>query len=115
MFTIIFSIIILTFIVASCALYGDIHKDNGVDSKDAVKLAQYLSRWTIDFSAEDKKNADVHYDGEINAKDAVKLAQYLAGWKVTLGPSNNDVEVEADTIFGHPTDTTAPPDTTTPP
>ena len=115
MFTIIFSIIILTFIIASCALYGDVHKDNGVDSKDAVKLAQYLARWTIDFSAEDKKNADVHYDGEINAKDAVKLAQYLAGWKVTLGPSNNDVEVEADTLFGHPTDTTAPPDTTTPP
>lgn len=102
--------------VSAFALYGDIFKDNEINGKDAVKLAQKLANWDIDFSAEDEKNADVFYDGVINAKDAVKLAQYLAQWSVTLGPSGNvggdddgddtdnisggDIEVGAGDIFG---------------
>lgn len=105
--------------VSAFALYGDIYKDNEINGKDAVKLAQFLANWNIEFSDEDKLNADVHYDGAVNAKDAVKLAQYLASWSVTLGPSGNvgdddddddtedtsnisggDIEVGAGDIFG---------------
>lgn len=101
--------------VSAFALYGDIYKDNEINGKDAVKLAQKLAGWTIDFSSEDEKNADVYYDGVLNAKDAVKLAQYLAQWSVTLGPTGNvggddgedtsnisggDIEVGAGDIFG---------------
>lgn len=115
-------------VVSAFALYGDIYRDNEINGKDAIKLAQKLARWDIEFSQEDEKNADVYYDGEINVKDAVKLAQYLAQWSdVTLGPTNNagnndstgngngnntgsdtgnsnvsggDIEVGADDIFG---------------
>ena len=102
-------------VVSAFALYGDIYKDDAINGKDAVKLAQKLAGWTIDFSAEDEKNADVFYDGVINAKDAVKLAQYLAQWSVVLGPTGNvggdagedtsnnsggDNEVGAGDIFG---------------
>ena len=102
-------------VVSAFALYGDIFKDNEINGKDAVKLAQRLANWDIDFSAEDEKNADVFYDGVVNAKDAVKLAQYLAQWAVVLGPTGNvggdddgddtnisggDIEVGAGDIFG---------------
>ena len=102
--------------VSAFALYGDIFKDGNIDGIDAVKLAQKLASWDIEFSAEDEANADVHYDGVINAKDAVKLAQYLAQWSVVLGPTGNvgggdggddtsnisggDIEVGAGDIFG---------------
>ncbi len=110
------SVMLLSIFAATAfALYGDIYNDNKVDGKDAVKLAQRLANWDIDFSAEDEKNADVYYDGVVNAKDAVKLAQYLANWSVTLGPTGNvgdgddgngsnisggDIEVGAGDIFG---------------
>ncbi len=101
--------IMLVLALASSAyalIYGDIQVDSTVDAKDAVKLAQHLAGWNVDFSGDVAKNADVHYDGEINAKDAVKLAQFLAGWSVTLGPSGDhtvgDVEVDGDSLFGPP-------------
>lgn len=107
--------LISALVVSAFAIYGDIFKDNTVNSLDAVKLAQYLAKWDIEFTAEDEKNADVHYDGVINAADAVKLAQYIANWDVVLGPSGNvggddttggdnvsggDIEVGAGDIFG---------------
>ena len=107
--------LISALVVSAFAIYGDIFKDNTVNSLDAVKLAQYLAKWDIEFTAEDEKNADVHYDGVINAADAVKLAQYIAKWDVVLGPSGNvggddttggdnvsggDIEVGAGDIFG---------------
>ena len=114
-------VVLSVLIVSAFAIYGDIYMDNEINGKDAVKLAQKLANWDIDFSSEDEKNADVYYDGVINAKDAVKLAQYLARWTVTLGPtgdvggnvggnvggdtgngniSGGDIEVGADDIFG---------------
>ena len=109
------AMLISALVVSAFALYGDIFKDNTVNSLDAVKLAQYLAKWDIDFTEEDKKNADVHYDGVINAADAVKLAQYIAKWDIVLGSSGNvggddttggdnisggDIEVGAGDIFG---------------
>lgn len=108
------AMLLSAFVATAFAIYGDIYNDNKVDGKDAVKLAQRLANWEIEFTAEDEKNADVFYDGVINAKDAVKLAQYLASWSVTLGPTGNvggddgddgnisggDIEVGAGDIFG---------------
>ena len=109
------AMLLSAFVITAFAIYGDIYNDNTVDGKDAVKLAQHLANWTIEFTAEDEKNADVYYDGVVNAKDAVKLAQYLAQWSVTLGPtgdvgsgdsgnddkiSNGDIEVGAGDFFG---------------
>lgn len=117
LFCTIAGILILSLVATSFAVYGDVLSDNRVDTGDAVKLAQYLANWGVEFSAEDKKNADVYYDGVINAADAVKLAQYIAGWDVKLGPLSEDVEVDASDIFDNETDDTISsevPDTTAP-
>lgn len=79
----------LTTSVFAANKWGDIYTDQQVDSKDAVKLAQYLAQWSITLSADERSAADVFYDGNIDSKDAVKLAQYLAGWDVTLGTGSN--------------------------
>ncbi len=63
---------------------GDILADGVINSKDAVRLAQYLAKWDIKLTDDEKQAADVVADGTINAKDAVKLAQYLAKWDITL-------------------------------
>lgn len=66
-------------------LFGDIYKDSNVNSKDAIKLSQYLAKWNITFDQDAKNSADVFYDGAVNSKDAIKLGQYIAKWNVTLG------------------------------
>ena len=67
-------------------LFGDIFADGIVDSKDVVRLAQYLAGWpSTVLSDEELKAADTFADGVIDSKDIVKLAQYLAGWQVVLG------------------------------
>ena len=66
-------------------LFGDIYKDSNVNSKDAIKLSQYLAKWNIAFDQDAKNSADVFYDGAVNSKDAIKLGQYIAKWNVTLG------------------------------
>ena len=105
----------ISLVVCAFALYGDIFNDGTVNATDAVKLAQKLAQWDIEFTAEDAKNADVFYDGVINATDAVLLAQYLAGWEVKLGPKGEDVEINGGDLFDDTDDgeTTAPVDTTT--
>ena len=124
-FALVAVVLALALVVCAFAVYGDIYKDGKVNANDAVKLAQKLAKWDIEFTAEDEKNADVFYDGVLNAADAVKLAQFLAGWDVKLGPKGEDVEVDAGDLFDTTTggdettssvpDTTAPaPDTTVP-
>ena len=67
-------------------LYGDVFSDGVIDSRDVVKLAQYLAGWpSAVLSDKELKAADTFADGVIDSKDIVKLAQYLAGWPVTLG------------------------------
>ena len=67
-------------------LYGDVFSDGVIDSRDVVKLAQYLAGWpSAVLSDNELKAADTFADGVIDSKDIVKLAQYLAGWSVTLG------------------------------
>ena len=63
---------------------GDIYRDGLVNSKDAIKLSQYLARWEIQFDKTATDNADVFSDGNINSKDAIKLSQYLARWDVSI-------------------------------
>lgn len=69
---------------APIAKKGDVYTDEAINSKDAIKLAQYLARWEVELSDESKYAADVFSDELINSKDAIKLAQYLARWDVTL-------------------------------
>ena len=65
---------------------GDIFTDGVIDSKDLVKLAQYLAGWqSAVLSNAELGAADVQADGIIDSKDLVKLGQYLAGWQVSLG------------------------------
>ena len=122
-FALVAVVLSLALVVCAFAVYGDIYKDGKVNANDAVKLAQKLAKWDIEFTAEDEKNADVFYDGVLNAADAVKLAQFLAGWDVKLGPKGEDVEIDGDDLFDETTGeagttapvTTAPaPDTTVP-
>ena len=63
---------------------GDIYTDEAINSKDAIKLAQYLAKWEVELTEESKYAADVFCDELVNSKDAIKLAQYLARWDVSL-------------------------------
>ncbi len=63
-------------------LFGDAHRDGNIDTKDAVRIMQYLAGWQVDIWL---KAADVNNDGQISTMDAVLLSQYLAGWDVKLG------------------------------
>ena len=63
---------------------GDIFEDDAVNSKDAIKLSQYLAKWSVSLTDDQKSAADIFVDGNINSKDSIKLSQYLAKWNVTL-------------------------------
>ena len=63
---------------------GDIFEDDSVNSKDAIKLSQYLAKWAVNLTDDQKSAADIFVDGYINSKDSIKLSQYLAKWNVTL-------------------------------
>lgn len=65
-------------------LKGDLHTDGFINTKDSVKLTQYLAKWNITLTDEEKNAADVVVDGFVNSKDSIKLAQYLAKWNVSL-------------------------------
>lgn len=69
---------------AASVMKGDILTDGVINSKDTVRLAQYIAKWDITLTPEEMNAADIVADGVINSKDAVKLAQYLAKWDVTL-------------------------------
>ncbi len=63
---------------------GDIYSDGEVDSKDGLKLRQYLAKWDVELSDTERAAADVFHDGDITSKDGLKLRQYLAKWDVSL-------------------------------
>ncbi len=65
-------------------MMGDTFEDGEVNSKDGLKLRQYLAEWAVNLSEREKAAADVFKDGEINSKDGLKLRQYLAEWDVSL-------------------------------
>ncbi len=105
-------IIMATSLISVCAaiLFGDVYRDNKINTKDAVKLAQHIAGWGIQLTAEEEKAADVHADGKINTKDVVKIAQFVADWDVDLGgtvPStpggdsagSGDIEIPAEDIW----------------
>lgn len=62
-------------------LPGDINGDGKVNNKDATRLFQYLSGWTV---LVEETSLDVNGDGKINNKDATRLFQYLSGWEVAI-------------------------------
>ncbi len=63
---------------------GDVFADGEVNSKDGLKLSQYLAKWDVTLTQYETAAADVFKDGEINSKDGLRLSQYLAKWDVTL-------------------------------
>ncbi|MCD8048835.1 MAG: Ig-like domain-containing protein [Clostridia bacterium] len=63
---------------------GDVYGDGEVNTKDVVRLSQYLSKWNVELSAAEIKAADIVSDGEVNTKDIVKLSQYLSKWNVEM-------------------------------
>ena len=63
---------------------GDIFEDGAVNSKDAIRLSQYLAKWSVELKKSEMKAADIIKDNVVNTKDAIKLAQYLAKWNVSL-------------------------------
>jgi hypothetical protein len=67
-------------------MYGDIYTDQKINTKDILKLSQYLAGWNVTMTEDERKAADVFYDQKINTKDILLLSQYLAGWNVKIGP-----------------------------
>ncbi|MGM9551175.1 MAG: cohesin domain-containing protein [Clostridia bacterium] len=63
---------------------GDVYQDGIVNTKDGVRLSQYLAKWEVSLNAYELKAADVYSDGVVNTKDGVRLSQYLAKWDVSL-------------------------------
>ncbi|MGN1098351.1 MAG: cohesin domain-containing protein, partial [Clostridia bacterium] len=63
---------------------GDVYTDGLVNTKDGVRLSQYLAKWEVNLTAAELAAADVLADGVVNTKDGVKLSQYLAKWDVSL-------------------------------
>lgn len=60
---------------------GDINGDDGLTSKDLLRLARYFAGWDVDVN----ENAlDINGDGNVNSKDLLRLARYLAGWDVDI-------------------------------
>ncbi len=57
---------------------GDVNGTDGVNSADAVMLAQYLAKYkNTTLTDEQKANSDVYTDGTINIKDMYVLSQYI--------------------------------------
>jgi hypothetical protein len=75
-------------VTINIVLYGDIYTDQKVNTKDILKLSQYLAGWKVTMTDNELKAADVYYDQKINTKDILLLSQYLAGWNVKIGPAN---------------------------
>jgi hypothetical protein len=69
-------------------IYGDIYTDQKVNTKDILKLSQYLAGWDVTVTEDELEAADVYYDRRVNTKDILLLSQYLAGWNVKIGPAN---------------------------
>ena len=60
---------------------GDINGDDGLTSKDLLRLARYFAGWDVEVN----ENAlDINGDGNVNSKDLLRLARYLAGWDVEI-------------------------------
>ena len=64
-------------------LYGDVNGDEQVDSRDSLRLRQYIAKYPVTL---DQVAADVNADGKINSRDSLLLRQCIAKYDVTLGP-----------------------------
>jgi len=76
-------------------IYGDIYIDGEINSKDGVKLAQYLNG-DIVFSELEKRIADLNGDYKVTQHDADLLTQYLAKW---ASDSRIGTGVDLDTVY----------------
>ncbi len=75
-------------IVVENIVPGDVKSDGAVNTKDGVRLSQYLAKWDMTLTSYELKAADVFKDGAINTKDGVKLSQHLAKWDIELSEVN---------------------------
>lgn len=60
---------------------GDINGDDGLTSKDLLRLARYFAGWDVEVN---ELALDINGDGTVNSKDLLRLARYLAGWDVEI-------------------------------
>lgn len=59
----------------SSPLAGDVNNDGVVSNRDASRILQYLSGWSVDVNED---ALDANGDGEINNRDAIRILQYLS-------------------------------------
>ena len=88
--------IVFTLSVSAGNDFGDIHSDGKIDTKDVVKLAQYVADWDINLSVDEYYACDTDYDGNVDSADIVILAQYIAGWGVEIGGEKVKTPIEED-------------------
>ncbi len=69
-------------IIITDDILGDANSDVHIDTRDAVLIAQFLSKWNVSISLD---AGDCNGDGCIDVRDAVLLAQFIANWNVHLG------------------------------
>ena len=60
----------------------DFNRDGFVNQADVTLLQQYISKWDLGLTEEEKENLDVNGDGEINMKDLDTLQKYIS-WLTT--------------------------------
>ncbi len=75
-------------IVVENIVIGDVKCDGVVNTKDGVRLSQYLASWDMTLTSYEMKAADIRKDGAVNTKDGVKLSQYLASWDIELSEAD---------------------------
>ncbi len=93
MFTLIFAMLLPSFIVGASAasiVYGDATGDGIVDGKDLVRLKKYLAAYDYETGTSDvaiEPSADATGDGAVDGKDLVRLKKYIAAYDYETGTS----------------------------
>lgn len=81
-------------------MMGDVYEDKDVNTKDTVRLDQYLASWDIELSGYEERAADVYTDDVINMRDRLKLGKYLIGLENELFEvtEEGNIEFEVGTL-----------------
>lgn len=64
-------------------VFGDTDGDGTVDSKDRIKLARHLARWS-GYEEIDEDASDLNLDMTVDAKDRVILTRHLSRWAAAV-------------------------------
>jgi len=72
-------------------MYGDVNRDNKINSTDFSYLKRFILGMVNDFSTEKMKAADVSADGKVNSSDLVLIKRYILGL-ITIFPAEEALE-----------------------